>query len=57
MDRAPLPDLNNLDREDLLALFMAQHEHLDSLIADRDAEIRRLEAELDSQPTDALRSG
>ena len=48
MDRAPLPDLNSLDREDLLALFMAQQEQLDSLIADRDAEIRRLEAELDS---------
>jgi hypothetical protein len=48
MDRAPLPDLNSLDREDLLALFMAQQEQLDSLIADRDAEIRRLGAELDS---------
>ncbi len=48
MDRAPLPDLNSLDREDLLALFIAQQEQLDSLIADRDAEIRRLEAELDS---------
>ena len=48
MDRAPLPDLNSLDREDLLALFTAQQEQLDSLIADRDAEIRRLEAELDS---------
>ena len=50
MDRAPLPDLNSLDREDLLALFIAQQEQLDSLISDRDEEIRRLEAELD--PTD-----
>lgn len=48
MDRAPLPDLNSLDREDLLALFIAQQEQLDSLISDRDEEIRRLEAELDS---------
>lgn len=48
MDRAPLPDLNSLDREDLLALFIAQQEQLDCLISDRDEEIRRLEAELDS---------
>jgi hypothetical protein len=57
MDRASLPDLNSLDRDDLLALFMAQQEQLDSLIADRDAEIRRLEAELYSPSTDTLRTG
>ena len=46
MDRAPLPDLNPLDREALLALFRAQKEKLDALIADRDEQFRRLEAEL-----------
>ena len=48
MDRAPLPDLDSLDRDALLALFIAQQEKLDSLVADRDAEVRRLGAELDS---------
>jgi transposase len=48
MERAPFSDLNSLDRDALLALFIAQQEQLDSLIADRDAEVRRLEAELDS---------
>ena len=62
MDRAPLPDLDSLDRDALLALFIAQQEKLDSLIADRDAEVRRLEAELDShrqtlsEQADELRS-
>jgi len=62
MDRAPLPDLNSLDRDALLALFTAQQEKIDSLIADRDAELRRLEAELDShrqtlsEQADELRS-
>jgi len=62
MDRAPLPDLNSLDRDALLALFTAQQEKIDSLIADRDAEVRRLEAELDShrqtlsEQADELRS-
>jgi transposase len=49
MDRAPLPDLNTLDREALVALIRAHQEELASLIADRDEEIRRLEAELESQ--------
>jgi transposase len=62
MDRAPLSDLDSLDRDALLALFIAQQEKLDSLIADRDAEVRRLEAELDShrqtlsEQADELRS-
>jgi hypothetical protein len=48
MDRAPFPDLNSLDRDALLALFIEQQEQLDSLISDRDAEVRQPEAELDS---------
>jgi transposase len=51
MDRAPLPDLDSLDRDALLALFQAQQEQqkqLDSLLLIRDQELRRLEAELDS---------
>jgi len=48
MDRAPFPDLNSLDRDALLALFRAQQEKLESLIADRDEELHRLEAELES---------
>jgi transposase len=49
MDRAPLPDLNSLDREALLKLIRAQEEQFASLIAAQDEEIRRLEAELESQ--------
>jgi transposase len=45
MDRAPLPDLNNLDREALLALIRAQEEQF----AAQAAELRRLEAELEAQ--------
>ncbi len=62
MDRASVSDLNSLDRDALLALFIAQQEKLDSLIADRDAEVRRLEAELVShrqtlsEQADELRS-
>ena len=62
MDRAPFPDLNLLDRDALLALFHAQQEKLESLIADRDEELRRLEAELEfhrktlSEQADELRS-
>jgi transposase len=62
MDRVPVSDLNSLDRDALLALFIAQQERLDSLIADRDAELRRLEDELDShrqtlsEQADELRS-
>ena len=44
MDRAPLPDLNSLGREALLALIRAQEEEF----AAQDAEIQRLEAELDA---------
>lgn len=45
MDRAPLPDLDALDREALLGLIRQQA----SLTAAYDEEIRRLEAELDAQ--------
>ena len=48
MDRTPQPDLNMLDRDALLALACAQQEQLASLIADREEQVRRLEAELDS---------
>ena len=49
MDRAPLPDLDTLDRDALVALLRAHQEELALLIADRDEELRRLEAELESQ--------
>jgi hypothetical protein len=58
MDRAPLPDLNSLGRDALLALIRAQEEEF----AAQDAEIRRLEAELEthrqtlSEQTDELHS-
>jgi transposase len=45
MDHAPVPDLNSLDREALLKLIRAQEEQF----AAQDAELRRLEAELDAQ--------
>ena len=48
MDRTPLPDLNSLDREALLALIRAQQEEYASLMAAQDEEIRRLEAELEA---------
>ena len=66
MDRAPLPDLDSLDRDALLVLFQAQqeqHEKLDAMLAARNEELRRLEAELESQrqtlsqQADELRSG
>jgi len=62
MDHAPLPDLDNLDRGELLSLVRGHQEELASLIAARDEQIRRLEAELDShrvtlsQQADELRS-
>ena len=65
MDGVPLPDLNSLDRETLLALLhtqQEQHEKLDAMIAARDQELRRLEAELEthrhalSEQADELRS-
>jgi len=49
MDRAPLPDLDSLDRDALVALVRAHQAELASLIADRDEELQRLEAELESQ--------
>lgn len=58
MDRAPLPDLNSLDREALVALIRAHQEKL----AAREEEVQRLEAELEShrselsQQADELRS-
>jgi transposase len=48
MNRAPEPDLNLLDRDELVALVHAHQEKLASLAADRDEQIRRLEAEVDS---------
>ena len=62
MDHAPLPDLDNLDRGELLSLVRGHQEELASLIAAHDDQIRRLEAELDShrltlsQQADELRS-
>ena len=62
MDRAPLPDLNTLDREALVALVLAHQEELSSLLTARDEELRRLEAELEthrqslSEQADELRS-
>src|ERR1700743_1229310 len=62
MDRAPLPDLNTLDRDALLALFREQQEKLDAMLAAREEEIRRLEVELEShrqtlsEQVDELRS-
>jgi transposase len=51
MDCAPLPDLNTLDRDRLLALFRTQQEQqqkLDRMLAGRDEELRRLEVELEA---------
>jgi transposase len=48
MDRAPLPDLDSLDRDALLALVRAHQEKLVFVMATRDEELRRLEAELES---------
>src|SRR5579864_3096250 len=62
MDHAPLPDLDNLDRGELLSLVRGHQEELASLITAHDEQIRRLEAELDShratlsQQADELRS-
>jgi transposase len=49
MDHAPLPDLNSLDRDALLKLIRAREEQYASLLAAHDEEIRRLEAELETQ--------
>src|SRR5271168_5297236 len=62
MDAAPLPDLDTLDREALLALLVAHQEELRSLAASHEDELRSLQSELDShrqtlsQQDDALRS-
>ena len=48
MDRASFSDLIGLDRDALIALILANEEKIASLTATRDAELRRLEAELDS---------
>src|SRR5579859_302575 len=58
MSRAPLPDLNSLDRDSLLALIRTDQEKL----AAQEEELRRLEGELEShrselsQQADELRS-
>jgi transposase len=49
MDRASLPDLDSLDRDALVALYRAEIEKLDALIAARDEQLRRQEQELDAQ--------
>jgi transposase len=62
MDGISLPDLNSLDRDALLALFQTQRDKLDAMLAARDEQLRRLEAELDmhrqtlSEQADELRS-
>jgi transposase len=65
MDRASLPDLDSLDRDALLALLQAQQQRqkeLDAMLAARDEQLRRLQAELEmhrqtlSEQTDELRS-
>src|ERR1700685_3461829 len=48
MNRAPQPDLSLLDRDELVALVHAHQAELALLAADRDEQIRRLEAEVDS---------
>ncbi len=49
MERASLPDLDSLDRDALVALYRAEIEKLDALIAARDEQLRRQEEELDAQ--------
>jgi DNA repair exonuclease SbcCD ATPase subunit len=48
MDCASVSDLDSLDRDALLAIYLAQQEKLTSLISAQDEELRRLEAELKS---------
>lgn len=49
MNRASLPDLDSLDRDALVALYRAEIEKLDALIAARDEQLRRQEEELEAQ--------
>ena len=49
MDRASSPDLDSLDRGALVALYRAEIEKLDTLLAARDEQLRRQEEELDAQ--------
>lgn len=52
MDRAPLPDLDSLDRKALQALLLTQQleeQQLKALLARQEQQLRDLEAELDSQ--------
>jgi transposase len=48
MGSASVSDLDSLDRDALLAIYLAQQEKLTSLISAQDEELRRLEAELES---------
>jgi transposase len=48
MDCASVPDLDSMDRDALVAIYMAQQQKLTSLISAQDEELRRLEAELES---------
>jgi transposase len=48
MHGASVSDLDSLDRDALLAIYLAQQEKLTSLISAQDEELRRLEAELES---------
>jgi hypothetical protein len=48
MDCASVSDLDSLDRDASVAIYLAQQEKLASLILARDEELRRLEAELES---------
>ena len=48
MDCAPVSDLDSMDRDALVAIYLAQQQKLTSLISAQDEELRRLEAELES---------
>ena len=48
MRHASVSDLDSLDRDALLAIYLAQQEKLTSLISAQDEELRRLEAELEA---------
>jgi transposase len=48
MDCASVSDLDSMDRDALVAIYIAQQQKLTSLISARDEELIRLEAELES---------